>query len=301
MSRDALRVFRAATWSSEEDLAAFVAAAQSIGPSEIQKWLAVLVEPSAAYDPPAHARRLRVFAAVADRTIDPSLFVPYARALRTPDPQLRTILAELLPRTNSVPGHIEICRLLGAPEPELRELAAGILASVAGKAAFDMLVELVAEPTFAGRIDALELMMPRAQHQGGALVAAVVVSGKPQERIHALRILAETPFFEQNPRVALEIARRGLEDADERVASKAVTVIAKFSSEEEFHALVDRFLWSDDIGRARAVVEALRKYATGRTNVVLMRKMRDGPNALRAAVIETAEAIGNDTTLPVLV
>jgi twitching motility protein PilT len=301
MSRDALRAFKAAAWGSEAELAAFAAGAEGIGPSELLKWLGVLLEPASAYDPAAHARRVRAFAGVADKTVDPSLFVPYVRALRTADPDLRTLLCELIPRSNSVPGHIELCRMLGAPEPELRKVAANVLAPIAGKAAFDALVELAADASFGGRIEALDLMMPRAQHQGGALVATVVATGKPHERVHALRILVETPFFVQNPSAALEIGRRALDDPDERVASRAIAAVATFASEADFHRLVERFLWSDDFGRARAAVEAMRRFATPRTNAVLTRKMREGPNTVRLAVIETAEAIGSEHALPVLV
>jgi len=301
MSRDALKTFRAAPWTSEEEIAAFAAACTGLTAGDMAKWLAVLLEPQSAADPIGHPKRISAFARIADRVIDGSLFVHYARDLRSPDPRLRAVLVDLLPRVNSVSGHMDLCRLLGSPDPEHRNVASRVLAQIAGKQAFDMLVELVREPSFAGRTEALDLMVPRALHQSSPLLVAVISAGRPQERSHALRLLVENKSFTPHPRIAVDVAARAVNDADERVAAQAVSVVAHHASEEEFHQLVDPLLWSNDPLRARAVVEALRRYPTQRTIALLQRKLAEGPTVVRAGVVETAEAIASEGVLPVLV
>ena len=302
MGREALRIFRAAAWNSEAEIAAFAdAAVRDVAPGDLAKWIAILIEPGAAVDPMAGYKRLRAFAAVAERVGDASLFVPYARALRTADPRLREVLVALLPRVNSVSGHIELCRLLGSPDPDHRSAAKHVLAQVGGKAAFDMLVEQVKDPNFAGRIDAIDLMLPKAMHQSGPLLGAILGGGRPNERAHALRVLVESKAFAQHPELAIEVAKQALADTDSRIVAQAVSVLAHHASEEEFAVVTEPLLNDSDALRVRAVVEALRRFPTPRTVATLLKKLREGPNTVRTAVVETAEAIGTDTVLPLLV
>ena len=243
---------------------------------------------------------MRAFAYIADRTIDASLFVPYARALRANDPQLRALLVALLPRVNNVQGHVELCRLLGSPDVEHRAVALKVLEQVGGKAAFDMLVELVVDPSFNGRIDAIDLMMPRATHQSGPLLAAVIGAGRQHERAHALKQLGEK-HFAQHASSAVEIAAKVIGDSDDRIAGFALAILAKHSSEDTFLEHAEPILESGAPNREKAVIEALRHFASARTLKILLAKLRDGSNLVRVACVETAEAIGTDATVPILV
>lgn len=300
MSRDALKAFKAAAWASEEELSQFAASTRAIGPAELAKWVAVLVDPAGLADRAAHHKRMRVFAFVAETTNDPSLFVPYARALRVNDPQLRGLLERLLPRANNVSGHVELCKLLGAAEPDLRASAGRVLAQVAGKATFDVLVGLVSDPSFNGRIEAIDLMMPRAMHNGVPLLVAVLQAGRPNERTHALRALCDKHFTAHGG-AAVEVAVRVLGDADDRIVAQGLAAIAMYASEDDFYNCAHDLLWSADPARQKAVVDAARRYPSPRTYGVLLRKLREAPNVVRVAAVESAEAIGNDAVVPLLV
>lgn len=300
MSRDALRAFRAAAWNSEEELGTFAVAASGIGPAELLKWVSVLIDPAAQADRLAHQNRVRVFSHVAERTNDPSLFVPYARALRVADPAVRALFVSLLPRANSVSGHIELCRLLGEPEAALRAAASTVLAQIAGKVAFDALVELAGEPSFAGRVDAIDLMLPRAQHQSVPLLAVVLASGGPHERAHALRALGDK-CFAPHPVIAVDVASRALADGDDRIVAQAVSILALYAPEEVFLERTEHLLFSNEPSREKAVIDALRRFPSARTIQMLTRKLSEGATLVRVAVIETAEAIGTEVVVPLLV
>src|ERR1700733_3858315 len=98
-AKDALRIFRAAQWTSEAEISAFAAGVGVVPAADLAKWLTCLVDDALAV---GHESRLRVFVAVAERTIDPSLFAAYVRALRSADPRVRTLAATMLPRVNNV-------------------------------------------------------------------------------------------------------------------------------------------------------------------------------------------------------
>ncbi len=297
MSRASLQEFRAALWPSPPAAAEFAAACSHVGALEVSKWLEILIE---TVSDPRYTERLRVFAYVAERTLDPALFVPYVRCLGTHEPHLRGLLVTLIPKVNSVPGHYELCRMLGAQDPSSRALAVQLLQIVAGKQAFDMLVELVKDASFAGRIDAIDLMMPRALHQGGRLLAAVIASGRPNERAHALRVLMSKHFV-AHPALALEVASAALDDADERVLREAMNVVATYSSEAEFAAKTDPLLGSNDPQKQKVVVEQLARFPSLRTIQILTRKLRERNSIIQLAVVEAAERIGTDAVLPILV
>ena len=297
MSRASLQEFRVAPWPSPPAAAQLAAACAQIGAGELVKWLEILLE---TVGDARYGERLRVFASVADRTLDPAMFVPYVRCLATPEPHLRGLLVTLIPRVNSVPGHLELCRMLGAADPSSRALAVKLLQTVGGKQAFDMLVDLVRDPSFAGRIDAIDLMMPRALHQGDRLLAAVIASGRPNERAHALRALLGK-YFVAHPALALEVASTALDDADERVLREAMNVVAAYSSEAEFATITAPLLASNEAHKQRIVIEQLARFPSLRTIQILTRKLRERISAVQLAVVETAERIGTDAVLPILV
>ncbi len=297
MSRASLQEFRAAPWPSPPAAAEFAAACASIGAVELSKWLEVLLD---TVGDPRYVERLRVFAMVAERTLDPALFVPYVQCLGTHEPHLRGLLVSLIPRVNSVPGHLELCRMLGVTDPASRALAAKLLQTLGGKQAFDMLVQLVRDPSFAGRIDAIDLMMPRALHGSAPLLVAVIASGRPNERAHALRMLLTKPFV-AHPALALEVASHALADADERVLREAMSVVAAYSSEEDFTARTEMLLASNEPNKQRIVVEQLARFPSRRTIQILTRKLRERVSIVQLAVVDAAERIATDAVLPILV
>jgi twitching motility protein PilT len=301
MSRDQLWAFRAAAWGSDADVGMFLAQSSPLASSDLIKWLGVLVEPASLADDAAHQRRMRVFALAAEHVTDQAMFLPLVRALRTRDPRLRGLCAALLPRYNSVSGHTELCRVLGAEDTEVRAAAMSVLVQVAGKAAFDALMALVADPEFFGRTEALDLMASKAKHQVAPLAARVVEVGRPRDRMHALRIVMEMPEFAQHPTLATDVAALSLGDTDPKILAVALKIIAKYGSEERLHALAGKLLDSPEPLHTAAFIDALKAFPTPRTIAIYGVRLRQGTNPVRLAVIEASEAIGTNASLPLLV
>jgi twitching motility protein PilT len=300
-TRDVVRMLRAAAWTTEQEMAYFVSAAGVLPAAEIAKCLAVVSHETSRAETVLHPRRLWVFAALAERTVDPSLFAPYAQALRANDPQLRAILIRLLPRVNNVQAHAELCKLMGSNDPNIRDAAAEVLGQVGGKAAFEAFVQLVQDPAFGGRMDALNIMVPKARSQSVPLIEAVLRAGKPFERYHALSLLADTRFIPAGTEEARSLAAALCQDDDERVVLMALQALAQHCQEDEFLDATWELVRSDKLALVKAVIEALRAYSSPRTAAVLSEKLREGPNPIRISVIDAAEAIGTATVIPVLV
>src|SRR5437868_5989808 len=101
--------FTAATWGSDADRAAFVQEAGEQPAAELQKLLAVMLDPSVLMDMRRHESRCAAFAAIVQNSPTPELFSPFVRALRPADSRLRAVLIALIPRVNNIQRHGELC------------------------------------------------------------------------------------------------------------------------------------------------------------------------------------------------
>ena len=251
-------------------------------------------------DPVAHRKRLWVFARLAERTLHPSLFVPYVQALEAVDGPLRELLVELLVRVNNVTGHIELCRFLGHADKGVREACAEAIGRVGVKTTFEILCRLSLDPNFGGRIAALDVMAPKARHHIVPLVAAVVEAGRHFERYHALGILADPRFVPPGTAEAGDLAGTLLADP-ENAPSRGLKILAIHAEETDS---TRRRSFTCGARTSPSPRRRSRRSLTARPNepsASSRRSFRDGPNPIRVAVIETAEAIGTDSVLAVLV
>jgi twitching motility protein PilT len=300
--RDVLSSLRAAAFASTADLAAFVDEVGAVPAADMAKVLALLLDKALVADARGHKIRCQAFVALAERSLDPELFVPYLRALRPADAALRAALVQVLPKVNRVAGHGELCQLLGAPEAPVRAAAAEVLRQVGGKSAFEALATLVRHPAFAGRTEAMDVILPKAGHHAIPLLDAVLRAGTTAEKAHALRYLADRRFMSKDVATALAVATSAARDGDEAVAAPAILAIASLVEDET--TLVEQLgdlLESNGVAIVKAVVASLARFSSARVRGLLEAKFRAGPSALRVAVLEAAESIGSEDVVPLVV
>lgn len=226
-------------------------------------------------------------------------FPSFGRFVRPTHP-LRAACVQLLPRVNQVEAHGELCALLASPEAETRKAAAQVLKQVGGRSAFAMVVELCHAPDFPGRIEALEAFVPKARHGAIPMLARVLAVGSPQERSRALVWLGDAELMAKDVPAAVQVIASALDDPDDRIVARAIEALAAVADEEEFFARAASKLEVTRPLVARAVIEALGRYATPRSIDALGHRLRAGPTRLRLEVLESLEAIGTDDVLPVL-
>jgi twitching motility protein PilT len=303
-AKDVIRHLKAAAWQGPDEIEAFVREVGVLAPADAPKLLATLIDQKLTPDDVAHRSRCAAFAAIIERSLSPKLagelFVPAVRALRTADPHARAMLVQIIPCFNNVAVHGELCQLLGVSDPQVRRAAAEVLRQVGGKTALEVIEQLVGQPQFPGRIEALDVMVPKAQYHSIPMLAATLSLGSPEEQVHALRYLADTKLMAKDPERALLIATTALEDPNTSVVAQAIVTVASLAQENLFFTILGGRLDSQHPAIVRGVVEAMGRFRSPRVIAVLARKFAAGPNAVRVAVLDSLEAIGSADVLPLL-
>ncbi len=300
--KDLLNQFKAASWKAPDEIEDFVAAAEAPQAPELLKLLDIVS--GKAPDAGVQRSRLVVFARLIDKNPDKALFAPLVKALKSAEPSLRTTLAALLPKVNSATEHAALVDYLRSTDAGLRATAARALQQLGGsRTIFDLLTRAAGEPGFAGRVEALDVLVAFARHQAIPALQATLVVGAPAEKLHALKHLGNAAVMSKDPAAALK-AIAPLLDAQkqpEPVVIQAILSFSALSTEDDWFEYVGIFLDADGVGMVKAAVDGLRRFTSARVMATLERKMRAGPRAIRIAVLNALEAIGTDAVLPPLV
>lgn len=296
------KAFRDAPWASEAEVDAFV---QEVGPqstAELLKLLDVLVDDDVSGTGTQQRYRVRAFQALAEMTLDPTLFSPFAKALPVAGSAARAMLANLLPKLSNTAAHADLCEVLGVPESDARRAAAYVLGQVGGVQALHALQKLVTKKDFHGRMEAMEALVPKAGHRSVPLLGAVIEAGTSEEKRRALLWLGDRKRMAQDP-TAVDHVRHALGDRDERVACTAIDVLACLVSELQFteQMLSGGFIDSQSTQVIRAVMLGLRRYKSSAAVEFMVRRLRVGPNPIRMVALEALEAMGSDAAVPPLV
>ena len=302
-AKDVLRLFRAGAWGSQEELQAFVQETGKLPAAELAKLLPIVLDRViAASEPRGHASRCAAFALLAEASGDPEIFRPLVKGLRTaPDPVAIAMIVAVLPKVNLIAAHPELCQVLGSPEDTVRKAGAAVLKQVAGKAAFDVLRELCTDAEFIGKIDAMDVLVPKAGHHTIPLLNAVLKSGKPAERAHALRYLADQRFMAKDLLAAANTIVAALEDPDERVVAQAITSLAAVAQEEDFFRTLGPRIDSKSPLLVRAIIDGLKRYKSARAVNYLAQRLAAGPNPTRLLVLDAFLEMADEKCVPYLV
>jgi twitching motility protein PilT len=301
--KDVQRLFRAGAWGSQEELQAFVQETGKLPAAELGKLLAIVLDRTiAASEPRGHASRCAAFALLAEASADPELFRPLVKALRAgPEPTAISMIAALLPKLNQVSMHADLCQVLASPEEGVRKAGAAVLKQVAGKSAFESLRDLCADPEFPGRIEAMDVLVPKAGHHAVPLLALVLKTGRSLERVHALRYLADARFMAKDLAGAARVLSSALDDGDERVVAQAISALSAVGVEDDYFRILGARLESKNPAIVRAIVEGLKRFKSPRAVEYLAKRFAAGPNATRLLVLEAFLEIGDEIVAPHLV
>ena len=299
-SKELLRRFRAAGWPGPTQVHALLAEVPPLARDDIERLLGVLVSKGLPGDARDQTNRCFVFRTLAERVIDKALFLPYVRALRGADGQILSLLGPLIPRVNSIEGHAELCSLLKEPDGTLRRGAAGILKQIGGTTVFQTLSALCGDPVFRGESrpwtcwsrSAARWPFPRWRRRWRWVrptrSARPAVLGRPRADGQGLRGRSRPSAS------ALRDSHRARGDAGGAGLRGPVLGGEYFES-------IGPVLDSANLNMAKAAVEALKRFSSPRAVDALERKLHAGPHAIRLAVLATAEAIGSDQILPLVV
>ena len=165
---------------------------------------------------------------------------------------------------------------------------------VAGKSAFEFLYDLCATPDFLGRMDTMDVLVPKAGHHAIPLLTAVLKAGKAPERVHALRYLVDPRFMAKDLPGAAKAIAVALDDADERVTAHAIASLSAVSQEEDYFRALGPRLDATAPLIVRAVIDGMKRYKSDRTIEYLSGRFLAGPNPTRMLVLDAFFAIGDE-------
>jgi twitching motility protein PilT len=299
--KDVRRVFKDAEWRARPEIDAFIAEAGPQPAAELAKLLSMLVDRTLLADNTRHRNRCFAFLKLAENTKDPQLFAPYARALKTADQSLRTVLLALLPRVNNVSAHGELCEVLGSPDEVTRQGAAKVLGEVAGAQAFKAIEALCGKRDFLGRMEAMAAIVPKAGPRAIPMLREILRHGKLHEKGRALQHLGDAAIMSRDLESASEAIQEGLSDSDERIVCSAIVALSGACDETRFIEHIEPFRDTQSLAVVRAITDAMRNYKSTIAIDWLGRRMRIGPNVIRLAAIASLEAIATDDVVPLLV
>ncbi|MFO0553584.1 MAG: PilT/PilU family type 4a pilus ATPase [Polyangiaceae bacterium] len=290
--RDLAKIFRSIPFSSPKDIDAFRERAGEPTAAEIAKLLPALIELGARSPAPVQTLRCQAFALYA-AAVGPELFTPCLRALRSADAFTREALVPLIVKINDVAGHNELCELLSMPDGNLRSTAGDILKQVGGRTALELLTRKALEPQFPGRMEAMAALVTRAGSQALPLLAAVVRAGRPMEKIHALRYLAQRDRFVKDLHGAVDTAVLALAERDDLVVAQAIATLGQLQPESVM-TLVEPHLENRGIEVLRAFVTHCAQHTPDGVVNFFRARMRAGPKAVRMMLLDVLEQSGTE-------
>jgi twitching motility protein PilT len=300
VDRTAHKAFRDAAWASPDEVRNFVAASIPFTRKDVELLLATLTEPALDKNTPHHKNRCAAFRALMLAAPDPANFLPIASALPTLDPQALRAIAGVLPRLNDSEAHAPLCAALGCANTEARATARVLLEALGGPSALRALTDLVREPRFEGRLDAMTIMVPKARHRTISLLAAVLSHGRPNEQIEAIRWLSDPEMMAGAPADAARALERALDAKEPRVAEAAFRAFAARVDEARFFEVVEPRVMRDDV--LPAIVQALAALRSARGTALLRTRLRRGPTLVQIAALraleEIAGGLGGNAVMP---
>ncbi len=300
--RDVLPAFTALAFPGEAEEKDFLEAARALKAADALKMLEVVSNRALAQkDPGRHTKRLKLFASICEGWSDKTLFLPFVRALRTADAPLRSVLVEAIPRVNSVEAHGELAGLLRAPEPLLRGAASRALSRIGGRTVFDMVGKLLAEPSFPGRIEAMDVLMALAPQHASPHFRTVLAIGNPAERLRAIQHLSSPACAEKDPQASVSVLAPFMIDSAEPIALAAAAGFCALANEDEYFDKAAPLLDENRLELARVVLKGLSRFTSARATRLLSRKLREGPNSIRQSVLEVLEVRRDAGAVPLLV
>ncbi len=300
-SRELQRRFKTAGWPGPTEIQALLAEAAPIDREEIERLLAILTMKGLPGDSRDQRNRCYVFAKLADPCTDKALFVPYVRALKVGDPVLASALIPLIPKVNNVEGHAELASLVRSPDGSIRKMAAQILKQIGGTTVFQALTTSCGQKDFQGRMEAMDALVSIGRQHAIPALSQVLLVGNVHEKTVALQHLGNAELMAKDLPAASRAIAPALTDPVERIAMQAVVCVGQLAGEDDFFEYVGPLLDAGNGNMTKAVIEGMKRFRSPRVFEALERKLREGPNSVRMAVLATAEAIGCDEVLPIVV
>lgn len=299
LTRTHKKYFREGTWSTRVEIEAFVQEVGEADPVDIAELLEALIDRKLSLQPQHEARCLAIKSLIAKQPYR-ELFEPMVKTMVAGDATVRRTLMELIPLANNVDGHGILCLALGNGDADVRAAAKKLLGQLGGVHALNALVKLSANANFAGRLEAIEVMVPKARHHAVPLLKTILDVGEPHERVAAIRAVTRE-FFEKDLDGAVRFLLPYLNDAHERVVAEAAKGLAALVDERAFFKHAGHLESSENARVVQGFIEAVSSYKSTRVLNYLAKIIRQGTQNQVVAAIESLEKLGTEDAVAPLI
>jgi twitching motility protein PilT len=298
--KDVQREFTAANWGNKADFDRFLRDAQAQDGADLLKLLPLVQDGS---DPSSPVRRARLtaFARMTEQVRDPRLFATLLKASRQGDEALRKTLIPLLVQCSEPRHHGEVVAGLKSAELADRRFAATVLRQIGGRTALEAIEASLPGGGWTSRTEAMELAAELGGHYAIEVLTKLLGIGSPQEKLMAVRLLADPRYVKARRRAALEALRVALADTQFQVVIEAIKGMGQLASEDEYWELIGPFLESADRRVQLAVLRTLSSFPKPRTVHEIARLYRTGQPTIREVAVRVLGEIGLEECLPILV
>ncbi|MBK5256137.1 MAG: PilT/PilU family type 4a pilus ATPase, partial [Vicinamibacteria bacterium] len=166
---------------------------------------------------------------------------------------------------------------------------------------FDLVGKMAVEPQFPGRLEAMDVLMALAPQHAAPQLAAILNVGSQPEKLRAIQHISSALCSEKDPLSSADILASLLTDPVEAIAVAAANGFGALATEDQYFDKAAPLLDENRLEVARVVLQALSRFSGARTTRLLSRKLREGPNSIRQAVLGVLEKRRDESCVPLLV
>jgi len=297
--KDVIVGFQTAGFRTQGELKHFIAEVGRQPLSVLERLVQETQQSLKSADDDKSSKQLAALEGILDAHLDKSLFSVLVRAVEGADLQLLQLLVPRISATNDPAQHEAMCELFRSENKDVRAFAGSTLLFLgAGNEAFEALVELCKDQKLAGRKEALDCLAQVGGTRALPTIVAVIKVGRIEDRVHAIKLLGRPEFIDNNVRGVLETLKGVFADPSDRVVETAIEVYSRFCTEEDLHMYLLPGLEAPRLGVVTAIVRAMARFPSPQVLSRMEQCFARGPLAVRLAVMDTCEAVGDERVTP---
>ncbi len=298
-NRNLHQEFRAARWSSEAEIEAFIAQNQDATEGQLRQLFGTLQRDSHKY---THAQltameRIAVALAVARR--DVSLCPFLIEASRQSDERFRRVVAETLVQLNDASWHPKLFEFLREKDEKLRNMARAVLGKTGGKTVFQLFQDTL-QLHWPSRVEGIDTLVQISGHYAIPVLEQMVPIAAKGERIRIAQVLANQDYMKAARKDSARVLCALIDDPDPMVRGRATAGLGSMGGDEHVPRLAE-LMWDDNQWVVKAAITALGDLATDAAVEALEEAARLDDVAIQTHVADAMLAIGTDAAIPTLV
>ncbi|MCD4654504.1 PilT/PilU family type 4a pilus ATPase [bacterium] len=278
--------FKVGSWRSEVERKEAVAAIRAEGRLPIKNMIQIIGNMHASESNKERVRsRMMCLEEILEGVKDPQFITPLLDLVPKVDAFSRKFLIRILQSTFNRAFSENYLDFFKSPDKTIRKAMAEVLSNVGGKTTFNLLRKKIQMNSFSSYEEAAETLCRIAGHHAIDSLKQIARMKNRSDRLKALELLATPDYMRVRRRRALEAVFEFLEDPDETIRNKVITIIGD-QGEEQDSELLFPLMKNEERKNLLAVIEALGKIGTAECLPYLLPFLEQSHAGIKLAVIK---------------